>query len=66
VAQEEVSVHFYRRNPKGLWELETFMNLADEIELRSIGLRLTLRQTYSRVKFPLKLVRSKRKPHPNA
>lgn len=65
VAQDEVSVHLYRRNGNGAWHWETYTDLAQEIELRSIGLRLTLSQIYMRVKFPLKL-KLKRKRHPNA
>ena len=63
VAQDEVSVHLYRRIRNGTWQVETYTDLAQELELKSVGLRLPLAQIYRRVKFPLK---AKRKRHPNA
>ena len=60
VAQDEVSVHLYRRLRNGFWQVETYTDLAQELELKSVGLSLPLAQIYRRVKFPLKS-KSKRK-----
>jgi Uma2 family endonuclease len=65
VSQDEVSIHLYRRIRNGTWQMETYTDMAQEVEFKSVGLRLPVAQIYRRVKFPLK-TKPKRKPHPNA
>jgi hypothetical protein len=45
--------------------METFTDLSQELEFKSVGLRLSLAQIYRRVKFPTK-PKIKLQRHPNA
>ena len=65
VAQDEVSVHLYRRIRNGIWQNLTLTDINDTLELKSVGLTLPLTQIYRRVTFPPP-PKLKRKPHPNA
>jgi len=51
VAQDEVRLEQYVRNPDGSWLLLDYRSLDDVAELKSIGCSLTLRDVYDKVRF---------------
>ncbi len=51
VAQDEVRLEQYSRQPDGQWLLLDYHSLDDVAELKSIGCSLTLRDVYDKVRF---------------
>jgi Uma2 family endonuclease len=51
IAQDTVLAEHYRRQSEGAWLLREFKSTRDEIELTSIGCRLTMESLYERVEF---------------
>jgi Uma2 family endonuclease len=51
ICQDKILAEHYRRQPDGAWLLREFNSPTDEIELTSIGCRLTLGAIYERVEF---------------
>jgi Uma2 family endonuclease len=51
IAQDTVLAEHYRRQSDGAWLLREFKSPRDEIELTSVGCRLTMESLYERVEF---------------
>lgn len=62
VAQNRIRVEHFSRQTNNKWSLEIFESIEDEIYLKSIECRISLRSIYLKINFPaLKLVEQKKK-----
>lgn len=62
IAQNKIRVEHFSRQSNNKWSLEIFESTEDEIYLKSIECRISLRLIYLKLKFPtLKLVEQKKK-----
>lgn len=51
IAQEQVQIEIFRRQPNGDWQTEALTELEEEFRLQSVGLTLSVAQVYRRVQF---------------
>lgn len=62
VAQSKIRVEHFSRQSNNKWSLEILENIDDELYLKTIECRISLKLIYLKIKFPaLKLVETKKK-----
>jgi Uma2 family endonuclease len=68
IEQSSIRVDYYCKRDDGSWQLRTYTNLENIIEIEPLAIDLPLSRIYNKVKLPEKSSRPKReklKPHPD-